>query len=106
MLMDFAGIFSLTIGYSQNLDLYRCEPQGQIPSAVLKEDGDETLKRAQNCPVQHDRGRLAAFRCYIPEPEPLEHGAVDLYRSKRPRTLEYVTEVEADLWSVKCALAW
>ena len=41
----------------------------------------------------------------VAEVEALGHGAVDLHRGERPRALEHVAEVEADLRAVERALA-
>src|SRR4029453_10009403 len=105
LLLDPPRVRLRLLAHRQHAHLHPCEPERQLPRRVLEQDGDESLERAQDRTMDHDRLGLAPVRRDVGELESLGHGAIDLDPGERPRALEHAAEVEADLRGGECALA-
>src|SRR5262249_22024449 len=93
------------LAHRHHADLLGRQPEWQLAGRVLEEDRDEALERPEHGAMEHHRRGLGALGRDVAEPEALGHRAVDLYGGERPRALEDVAEVEADLGAVERALA-
>ena len=82
--MDLAGVRLLAIGHSQDSDLHRRKPQRKVASAVLDQDPDEPLDRAQNSAVNHHRPGFAPLGGRVRQVKPLWQQKIKLDGSELP----------------------
>src|ERR1700746_3703895 len=103
--LDLAGIFRRFRGYAGDDDLHRRQPQRETTGIVFDQDADETLHRAEDRPLEHDRGMAHAILADIDGSEPPRHVEIKLNRAALPLPAERVAEVEFELRPVERALA-
>ena len=72
---------------------------------MLDQNSDKALHRAEDRPVQHDRGMARAILADIDGAEPPRHVEIELDRAALPLPAERIAEVEFELRPVERALA-
>ena len=99
------GVLGLLLGDIEDDELQRRQPKGQGAGAVLDEDADETLERAEDRPMQHYRRMAGVVLADVFRAEALRHREIDLHRTALPRATDRVLDVEFDLRAVEGAFA-
>ena len=103
---NFFAVICVFVGDRQNFYLYRCKPGRECTCEVLDQDSDETLNGTVNNTVDHDRTMFLAVSSCVFQFESLRQLEVKLNGTALPGSSDGVFQMEVDLRSVECAVAF
>src|SRR5262245_53823611 len=73
---------------------------------MFDEKPNESLERANNRPVNHDRSMLGVIGADVLEVEPLGHLVIELERRALPLPSNGIGHIDINLWPVKRAVTF
>ena len=103
---NFFAVICVFVGDRQNFYLYRCKPGRECTCEMLDQDSDETLNGTVNNTVDHDRTMFLAVSSCVFQFESLRQLEVKLNGTALPGSSDGVFQMEVDLRSVECAVAF
>ena len=98
------GVVVVTDRKDPNLD--RREPCGKCAGIVLEKNAKETLDRAEQCPMQHDRTLARTVGRNVFKVESIGKVEVTLNSAQLPRASDCVLDVDIDLRAIERSIAF
>ena len=102
---NFVGVLDVALGDGNNGNLGRREPYGEGSSIVLNQNSEETLDRAIQRTMHHQRLMALAVFAHVFKFETLGQIEVELHGGKLPETANGIDEFYVDLGTVEGGFA-
>ena len=94
---ELQGVVHVPVCNGDQLDLFRCQPQGECSGVLLDQQGKGTLIAAQRCPVNDVGAALGAVHVGVFHAEQLRQHLVDLDGDEGVLLAVYVLDLDIQL---------